>query len=266
MASILGEFGDQIISTIKEALGKKKTPEEKKVKQQYADVVVRNESGDILILQRSYQDDFMAGKWCLAGGKIEEGEKPYIAASRELMEETAINTYVAPLKTIEKEECVIHYHEATIPNDTLIILDNDEHYRYEFVSILDLPQYDLILDLGDVLNNELIPLLPTVSVLENYRELTPEEQFLSKSEVADCFDKGLITDDDFLQYIGVQDAFDLIKKGYESGDVTEGKYYEALVKSENLQFVKHSEDGNEFYKYVAIQKVDELIFENPFIQ
>jgi 8-oxo-dGTP pyrophosphatase MutT (NUDIX family) len=43
-------------------------------KKNYADCIVRNEHGEILLLQRSYQDDFMPGKWCLPGGKIEQDE------------------------------------------------------------------------------------------------------------------------------------------------------------------------------------------------
>lgn len=48
-------------------------------------VIVRNQNGDILIGKRT------DGKgWCGGGGHIEEGETPYMAARRELIEEFGI--------------------------------------------------------------------------------------------------------------------------------------------------------------------------------
>jgi 8-oxo-dGTP pyrophosphatase MutT (NUDIX family) len=210
MGSILGKFGDQLIDELRNII-KNDKKELKNKKQLYADCVIRNSKGKILLLQRSFQDDFMQGKWCLVGGKIEEGEQPQVAAVRELEEETAISsqdlTGFTFLKTIDKEDCSIYYYTAIVPDDVLIVLDNDEHYRYQFVSEDEIGDYDLILDLNEVLTNEIIPILPTELLLApSSRPLTPEEETLNHDSIVKSFDEGMISDDDFAKYLQVKSA------------------------------------------------------------
>ena len=54
-------------------------------------VVVYNDEGEVLLLQRHDEDrEFPGGGWCFPGGKLNEGEKPLEAAVREVLEETGL--------------------------------------------------------------------------------------------------------------------------------------------------------------------------------
>lgn len=147
---------DKFANTIKQLLFKKKGLTH------YADCIVRNENGEILLLQRSYQDDFQPGKWCLPGGKIEAGEVPEYAAARELLEETNLQTPLSLIQAVERPDSVSIYFEGYVHTSDFTILDNDEHYRCAWVKVEDIASYDLILDLKDILMNKIgIPIYST---------------------------------------------------------------------------------------------------------
>jgi mutator protein MutT len=251
-----------------------------KPKQQYADTIVRNPSGEILLLQRSYNDDFMAGKWCLPGGKIEAGEEPLIAAKRELFEETGIdNNQIIeffPLTTIEKDDCIIHYFEAILEDgEPLMVLDNEEHFRYEFTTISKLDRYDLILDLGEVITNNLQSLLSDMLMKSMellpielvYKEEQPVNESLVKAEdVNNAFDEGLISDDDYLHYQEINKAVSEITQGYDTGMVSEKDFFTALNRLNDFEFIK-GEDGNYLFIdndiEVGLRKAEELGLLDP---
>lgn len=128
----------------------------------YADCIIRNEEGEILLLQRSYNDDFEPGKWCLPGGKIEPGEVPEYAAARELLEETNLQTPLSLVQAVERPDSISIYFEGYVHTNEFTILDNDEHYRCAWVKVQDIAGYDLLLDLKDVLMNKIgIPIYST---------------------------------------------------------------------------------------------------------
>jgi mutator protein MutT len=251
-----------------------------KPKQLYADTIVRNPSGEILLLQRSYNDDFMAGKWCLPGGKIEAGEQPLIAAKRELFEETGIdNNQIIeffPLTTIEKDDCIIHYFEAILEDgEPLMVLDNEEHFRYEFTTISKLDRYDLLLDLGDVIANNLQSLLSDMLMKSMellpielvYKEEQPVNESLVKAEdVNNAFDEGLISDDDYLHYQEINKAVSEITQGYDTGMVSEKDFFTALNRLNDFEFIK-GEDGNYLFIdndiEVGLRKAEELGLLDP---
>jgi mutator protein MutT len=265
MGSILGEFGEKIKAELSDIFKTaKKKAEAGKVKQLYADCVIRNSKGQILLLQRSFQDDFMEGKWCLAGGKIEDGELPEVAAVRELEEETAISstdlTGFTFLKNIDKENCTIHYFTAVVPDDVLIVLDNNEHYRYQFVSEDKIGEYELILDLNEALTNEIIPILPTdLLPTASSRSLTPEEETLNHNFIVKSFDEGMISDDDFAKYLQVKGAIDTITKAYDQDLISNDQFFNALEKGKHYEFIKVERDGKTFYQYrqVGTDKIEE---------
>jgi mutator protein MutT len=55
-----------------------------------ANTVIINKQGEILLLRRSANDEFMPGSWDLPGGTVEEREHPIDAAVRETQEEAGL--------------------------------------------------------------------------------------------------------------------------------------------------------------------------------
>ena len=104
----------------------------------YADSIVRNDKGDILMLLRCADDEFEPNKWGLPGGKIESGETPREACVRELKEETNLdydNCYKVGTKSLPNGG-MITYYSVYIKNSTEWIgLDSEEHCNYCFMSL-----------------------------------------------------------------------------------------------------------------------------------
>ena len=61
------------LADIKTVMAQKAVPTEQS--KTYGDVIVINESNEILLVQRNANDDFMPNKWWMPGGKIEQGER-----------------------------------------------------------------------------------------------------------------------------------------------------------------------------------------------
>lgn len=271
MSSILGEFGDKIIDTIREALSH---PKPKKVngKQLYTDCVIRNSSGDVLLLQRALHDDFMPGKWCLPGGKIDQGEDKDVAIVREVVEETALdisantNNFLKFLTAVEKDDCIINYYECLLSDDNqTIVLDNDEHYRCEFVPLDRINRYDLLFDLNTVFADEVEPLLTIIA--EEDETIVPQDEtdigieILPHDLIIKSFDDGLISDEDFLKHLERLKAYDTIKKAYDQELISEEQFFEHFEKAKHYEFVKVNRHGKTFFQYreVGSDKVEEDI-------
>lgn len=230
-------------------------------KKVYADSVIMNKDGDILLLQRSFQSDLQPGKWCLPGGKVDPGETAIVAAPRELQEETGLELSVHFIKTVEKENATINYFHGIVSDQyPMLVLDNDEHYRYEFVPVNHLDRYDMIFDLNEVLE-DLLEDIPTVMIEDDQvRELTPEEMIPNTPTlVKAAFDNGLIDENDYLVYNQINSALETLKKGYDIGEVTGEEYSNAFEKGKHYEFVNVVRDGKQFYQYreVGTNKIDE---------
>jgi len=104
----------------------------------YADSIVKNSKGDILMLLRCSDDEFEPNKWGLPGGKVEAGETPREAGIRELKEETnldASSVYKIGEKKL-KDGGTICFYNAYIKSDIEYIgLDSEEHCNYCFMSL-----------------------------------------------------------------------------------------------------------------------------------
>jgi DNA topoisomerase I len=214
----------------------------------YADCIIRNQEGKILLLHRTYTDDFMNGKWGLPGGHIEEGEEASLAAVRETMEETGLDVNAFPIEVKEKEDCTIHYYGAIVITDAIdkqqIILDNEEHRGYEWVEPSDLGNYDLILDLGSYLP-ELVAKVPC-PVIQRPAFTNPEEKIAvigggptldeAWEILTKAFDENKITPEQYLiareKYSNAKkkEAIDVIAKAFDLGMINEEQYMDALKK------------------------------------
>lgn len=213
-------------NTIKQLLFKKKDLKH------YADCIIRNQDGDILLLQRSYQDDFEPGKWCLPGGKIEPGEVPEYAAARELLEETNLQTPLSLIQGVERTDSVTIYFEGWVHTNDFTILDNDEHYRCAWVKVEDIAKYDLLLDLKDILMNKIgIPIYSTKLMqldIADANDLFKRNELVEKS-----FDADQMSVKDYFECKTIikSHLHDLMKAAEEQ-EVTHpsGKDYKALIK------------------------------------
>lgn len=169
----------------------------------YGDCIIRNEKGEVLLLQRSYQDDFEPGKWCLPGGKIEAGESPLQGASRELYEETNLKCLLeGPIHKEERSGNVSYYFQGSAHTFDPTLLDNNEHYRIQWVPIDEIADYDLILDLKDILANKIKMPIFDMKMMEiavvNIEDLM-KRQVLTEAS----FDKGEISTEDYFNVMEI---------------------------------------------------------------
>lgn len=201
-------------------------------RKQYADTIVRNSKGHILLLQRSYQDDFMPGVWRLPGGKVEPGETFMEAAERELLEETGLgmssNLTFTPLGRVEKEDCIIEYFETTINDIDGMILDNSEHYRLQWVPFDKLIDYELILDLYSTLQT--LPLSVINTIEEEVLEVNTNHLFERKDQLIKAKELGLITEDKFQKELRLIKhlTVSVISKGFDDGLVDTATFKNAI--------------------------------------
>lgn len=231
--NILGKYGEKILSFIDNLLSKKEEKQEKdKVennKTMYADCIIYNQNGEVLLLHRTYTDDFMNGKWGFPGGHVDESDKDTAqAAIRETKEETGLDVNVEFLQRVEKDDCIIDYYKGMIQDNSQqyrIILDNEEHRGYEWVPSVEVKSYDLIADLNNYVND-----------LLNVTEQTPEELSIDEhwDIIKDAFDKDIITAEEFLkaraQYVKLKKAesLEIITKAFDENLIDEVQYLEAL--------------------------------------
>lgn len=101
--------------------------------QDFSDVILMNKAGKFLVIKRAEGDGFEAGKWGLAGGKIEEGETPDQAAARETFEETGIEAESLDfIETIENEDGTkSHYFKCETESNPVL---SNEHSDSKWIS------------------------------------------------------------------------------------------------------------------------------------
>lgn len=101
--------------------------------QQYADALITNEQGQVLLLKRKSTDRFHPNEWCLPGGKIENGEDPLKAASREVQEETGLTVGLRPHKSYQNDNGTISHTFAGDVGNAGVMLNGDEHTSHMWV-------------------------------------------------------------------------------------------------------------------------------------
>lgn len=192
---------------------------------QYSDVILINSKNEILFTVRNKNDNFEPGKYCLPGGHIEEGEEPISAAVRELEEETGISlkeSQVQPCGQYFDRKSHINYFCAHYDGDP-VVLDEREQQQFEWVSIDDVNDKPLLMNLKENFKNIIeIPKSILNPLADNARkyyfsgdEITREE-LLERLRVLENLYKGFLEGNVFLQDYENERNFLDIEKGLGS--------------------------------------------------
>lgn len=116
----------------------------------YADMLVKNPEGKILILKRNSECEFEPNKWGFPGGKVMPGETTKAGAVRECLEECGITidpeSVEASGEIVNDDKTTSHYFTGT-PTSELKL--GDEHQDFAWVDTDDLDDYELILNNKD---------------------------------------------------------------------------------------------------------------------
>lgn len=181
----------------------KNTLEKGKPASSYADSIVKDDTGAILMLLRKNGDKFEPNKWGLPGGHIEPGEDPATAAKRELLEEShliADSCHKVAERTLP-DGGKIHFYDIYLGiTEEWIALDDDEHSNYCFMSLNELrqrPNSDFVLDLKDILLEIVDPLYEHFKVIRK------------------GYDEGQIDDDTFTKAMESREGFQFQSKPTE---------------------------------------------------
>lgn len=118
----------------------------------FADTLVFNDKGEILLLQRLDSDGGYTGLWGLPGGHVEPGEDFKDAGARELFEETGLITnrenqmgHIVPYDKMgeyRKDGVYIEYFCVHVHGDKEpLVLNSEEHAASAWVPLCQLDQY-----------------------------------------------------------------------------------------------------------------------------
>lgn len=116
----------------------------------YADMLVINQEGKVLILKRNPECEFEPNKWGFPGGKVMPGETTKNGSVRECLEECGIIIDLESVKSlgevVNDDKTTSHYFSGTPTNEVKL---GDEHQDSAWVNSGDLKDYDLILNNED---------------------------------------------------------------------------------------------------------------------
>ena len=122
-------------------------------KKQFADGIIYNTKGQILMLLRGSESKIEPNKWCLPGGHVDFNETPENAVVREVLEETNLVVESVTLRHVEeRKDSVSTFYSCYLDQDQLLILDWEEHQNFKWANYKQLQELDCIFDLKEILN------------------------------------------------------------------------------------------------------------------
>lgn len=122
----------------------------------YADVLLFDTEGRLLILQRAGEEGSATSQWCVPGGHVDPGESFKEAAIRELYEETGFDLSheqgeLYEVAEYKNSDCEIHYFMArlTDASHTTVVVDAFEEVGSEWIEPSSIDDFDFIFDMKD---------------------------------------------------------------------------------------------------------------------
>lgn len=120
--------------------------------------LISNNLGEILILQRSRQNDVLPEYWDIPGGTLEDGEDPAVGAIRETKEETGLDVSNVRLffqksnVDISKNKQFVTLVFHTNTSKSRVVLNPDEHEKYAWIQPSEINRYKIVEYLSDCIN------------------------------------------------------------------------------------------------------------------
>lgn len=111
-------------------------------------VIIRDEDGKCLLLQRSKGCEHNVGKWDMPGGKVDVGERPDEALLREVGEETEVDFSLdrvigAAESDLPDRKVAYLIFEGRLLSSREVQLRKSEHDAYRWVSLSELGVLDV---------------------------------------------------------------------------------------------------------------------------
>lgn len=123
-------------------------------------LIVKN--GKMLFLQRAKESEIEPKKWGLPGGHLEKFLSPERNVLKEVKEESGLDIIECKLINVRdvqgNKEMKIYYFLCT-PAEGEVIINNDEHFQYKWMSIqeiIDTPAEDFMFDLKKYILEKLL--------------------------------------------------------------------------------------------------------------
>jgi len=118
--------------------------------------VIYNKDGNILLVKRSQEEQWMPDKWALVGGGVEIGEEPEEAVKREVLEETGLELdNFNRAFGVDLPNSKLHVFTAYYDGDLYDIQLNNEHTSYGWYSLPEMDYIDSVPNLGLYVSNAL---------------------------------------------------------------------------------------------------------------
>ena len=196
-------------------------------KVRYADNIVFNEKGQILLLKRSELDESKPGYFTIPGGHVDRDEDCETAAKRELEVESGLKVKdVYYVGEYEDEKVHIKYYQSYVDN-VEPVLQEEEIWSYEWVYPKDLKNYKLPFNMGENLEKILLPKPQQESILGEYGD-----------EIIETLKRALARDKKY------KEKLEKLKKRRDPENIEENKlkslYDELATELDKIQNVRDS--------------------------